>query len=54
VFDTSSDKSSPIELLKGHTSSSFAVAWNNSFEYLLASTSNDKTVRVWNLNDVIF
>ena len=39
-----------VECLRGHSSSTFRAIWSPHSPTLLASSSNDKSIRVWDLN----
>lgn len=52
VFDVSNPKSPAIHTLKGHTSKVFNIVWHPHFNYIFASTSDDKTIRVWDIKIV--
>ena len=49
VFDFAIDQD-PI-VLKGHTARVFNIAWHPHSAKILASGSNDNTIRVWNIED---
>ncbi|KAF0310731.1 WD repeat-containing protein 17 [Amphibalanus amphitrite] len=47
VFDVTRNQSAPLLVLKGHVERAFQVRWNPVLEHVLASGSDDGTVRVW-------
>ncbi len=51
VFDMAG-KATPTKTLKGHTAKVFNVAWHPYFDYILASGSDDSTIRVWDTKTV--
>ena len=48
IFDIDVSKDQPIKVLKGHQSKVANVSWSPHFGQLLATSSDDCTVRVWN------
>lgn len=52
VFDYSM-RDTPIFLLKGHSARVFSVSWSPLLPNTLCSGSDDTTVIVWNVRDVL-
>ena len=47
VFDINRNQNTPLRVFKGHMERAFQVRWNPIIERVLASGSDDGTVRVW-------
>ena len=41
-------------IMLGHTSRVFNIAWNPVTTHILASGSDDKTIRIWDTKQVIY
>jgi WD40 repeat protein len=53
IFDVSK-RDEALLTLKGHSARVFNVAWNPLFESILASGSDDKSIRVWDIRTVFY
>jgi len=47
-----SKKDGSIKKFEGHSDKVYCVAWHPHFDHIIASGSNDCTIRVWNTKDV--
>lgn len=51
VYDVSSVSNKPIHEFKGHTSRVFNVVWSPLLTNMIASGSDDRTIRVWDMSE---
>jgi hypothetical protein len=52
IYDISKKDDEIVKQYKGHTSKIFNVNWHPHFNHVLATSSDDKTARVWDLKAV--
>lgn len=50
IYNLEESTSKPYNELKGHSGKVADIAWNPHYRSILASCSDDKTVRVWDTN----
>lgn len=50
MYNLEHSNEKPVQKLKGHSGKVADIAWNPHYNSVLASTADDKTVRVWDTN----